>query len=118
MPYQKYRELAQWGKIDTQVFKRHWRNANAERMDKFEIPQAVKAYGAVVHDPNDPSFFKQFEATPQNPPPLHPALKKPHIMVRLYIKCVIFKSFSFRIIHCTMLISAFCLKVLNLFLME
>uniref|UniRef100_A0A914R140 Uncharacterized protein n=1 Tax=Panagrolaimus davidi TaxID=227884 RepID=A0A914R140_9BILA len=79
MPYKKYRELAQWGKIDTQVFKRHWKNANAERQQKFEIPEAVKAYGAVIHNPNDPTFFKQFEAPPSSPLLSHPAFRPPPI---------------------------------------
>jgi large subunit ribosomal protein L37 len=97
MPYKKYRELAQWGKIDTQVFKRHWKNANAERQQKFEIPEAVKAYGAVIHNPNDPTFFKQFEASPSSPLLSHPAFRPPPIEEHpLYNtkKCHLYESFE------------------------
>lgn len=51
-------------------------------MPKFEVPEAVKAYGAVVKNPNDPSFWKQFEAPAQFPEVLHPAFREPSITVR------------------------------------
>jgi len=48
-------------------------------MPKFEVPEAVKAYGAVIKDPNDPSFWKQFEPPSQFPEVLHPAFREPSI---------------------------------------
>ena len=95
MPWRKYREINQWGKIDTQVFKRHALKANAERLPKFEIPEAVKAYGAVIHNPNNPSFFKQFESNLFQPQISHPALRQPSIQEHpLYnpTKCRLFES--------------------------
>uniref|UniRef100_A0A914YY65 39S ribosomal protein L37, mitochondrial n=1 Tax=Panagrolaimus superbus TaxID=310955 RepID=A0A914YY65_9BILA len=97
MPYKKYRELAQWGRIDTQIFKRHWKAVNAERQKKFEIPDAVKAYGPVIHNPNDPSFFKQFEDPINSPLLSHPALRPPPVEEHpLYNpkECHVYESFE------------------------
>ena len=62
-------------------------------MPKFEVPEAVKAHGVVIKDPNDPSFWKQFEPPSQFPEVLHPAFREPSITVsflfRVFFKVII-----------------------------
>ncbi|KAE9551992.1 hypothetical protein FO519_004790 [Halicephalobus sp. NKZ332] len=97
MPYRKYREVKQFGRFNTRIFKKKLSKVNSTPMPSFEIPEAVKAYGAVVKDPSDQSFWRQFEKPIQIPELLHPAFKKPSIEDHpLYNEkeCRLFESFE------------------------
>uniref|UniRef100_A0A7E4V623 39S ribosomal protein L37, mitochondrial n=1 Tax=Panagrellus redivivus TaxID=6233 RepID=A0A7E4V623_PANRE len=98
MVYRKYREIKQWGKINTKLYKRAAKAYNKIPLPKFEVPEAVKAAGVVVHNPNDPSFWKQFEASKPLPEgALHPALAAPVIQTHpLYntTPAYVFESFE------------------------
>lgn len=82
MVFRKYRPIKQWGKVDTRVFKAILKARNNRRMPYFEIPEAVKAAGITVHDPNEPSFFTPIVGTAKSLPDLrenHPAFQVPPI---------------------------------------
>ncbi|MFH4974083.1 hypothetical protein AB6A40_000792 [Gnathostoma spinigerum] len=91
MVFKKYRPAKQWGKMNTRIFKEILAARNKRDMPPFRIPEAVKAAGIEIFDPNDPDFPK-----PRVKPEVnfqHPAFKVPSIQEHpLYnaVKCRLF----------------------------
>jgi len=59
MVYRKYREIKQWGKVNTRIFKQMVRNKEYKRMPHFEVPAALQEMGVEIHNPNKPGFFEK-----------------------------------------------------------
>lgn len=53
MVFRKYRAVKQWGKMDTRIFKEIYNSRNKRKMPAFEVPDAVKALGVPVFEPNE-----------------------------------------------------------------
>uniref|UniRef100_A0A915B1S9 39S ribosomal protein L37, mitochondrial n=1 Tax=Parascaris univalens TaxID=6257 RepID=A0A915B1S9_PARUN len=91
MVFQKYRPSKQWGKMDTRIFKAILEARNKRKMPSFQVPDALKALGVEVYDPNSPDF-----PTPRElPSPVidHPAFKvntpQDHPLYKA-VKCALF----------------------------
>ncbi|EGT48358.1 hypothetical protein CAEBREN_07730 [Caenorhabditis brenneri] len=53
MVFRKYRAVKQWGKMDTRIFKEIYNSRNKRKMPAFEVPEAVKALGVPIFEPNE-----------------------------------------------------------------
>ncbi|KAI6173227.1 hypothetical protein M3Y98_01059400 [Aphelenchoides besseyi] len=67
MVYRKYRELKQWGKINTKMFKGMVQRQERIPMPKFTVPPALKAMDVRIHDPNAAGFFDGDVPKPSDP---------------------------------------------------
>ncbi|CAI4229239.1 unnamed protein product [Auanema sp. JU1783] len=91
MVFRKYKAVKQWGKMDTRIFKEILNSRNNRKMPSFQIPDAVKASGVQVHDPNTPGFFSSDAV--KNDRVAHPAFRATGIEEHpLYhsIRCYLF----------------------------
>uniref|UniRef100_A0A7I4Y1D9 39S ribosomal protein L37, mitochondrial n=1 Tax=Haemonchus contortus TaxID=6289 RepID=A0A7I4Y1D9_HAECO len=82
MVFRKYRPAKQWGKVDTRVFKAILKARNNRKSAHFVVPEAVKAAGVTVYDPNDPSFMTPIIGTGKPLPDLrvdHPTFRVPSV---------------------------------------
>ncbi|ULU07398.1 hypothetical protein L3Y34_018855 [Caenorhabditis briggsae] len=57
MVFRKYRAVKQWGKMDTRIFKEIYNSRNKRKMPAFEVPEAVKALGVPIFEPNEVFTF-------------------------------------------------------------
>ncbi|KJH51403.1 hypothetical protein DICVIV_02417 [Dictyocaulus viviparus] len=98
MVFRKYRPLKQWGKMDTRIFKGILKARNNRKMKPFDVPDAVKAAGIEVHNPNSASFFTPIIGSVDPLPDLrasHPAYRVPPVEEHPFYhanRCHLFKG--------------------------
>jgi hypothetical protein len=81
MVYRKYREIKQWGKVNTRIFKNMVRNQEYKRMPAFTVPEALQQMDVEIHDPNVPRFFEK--RIPPSPDIKHAMFRTPKDEVKI-----------------------------------